>query len=208
MQWPERLKELGEDWVYRLKRDGWAWGMRQAFADALALPYRHLQFVIVARSLLEPLPDFQPEIPLDIRPFQTADLNFVRRRHLPSEAKLCQQRMRRGDYGLTACYQGETAGYAWACVDTNLERVTLKLLPGDALCTDAFTAPNFRQKGVQTALTVARLQLLQDKGYKRAIAYIETRNHPSLAVWRKLGAKVISRIDFKRIGLRRITHYY
>ena len=205
MQWLERLRELGEDWAYLIKRDGWALGMGQAFKDAASLPYRHLQFVVVARSLADTLPDFKPEIQLNTRPFQSGDLDFVRRQHLPSEANLCRLRLQRGDYGIVAACNGKSAGYAWSCVDTNLERVALNLQPGDALCTDAFTAPDFRGKGVQTALALARMKALQRKGYKRAIAYIEIHNRPSLAVWRKFDAEVIERIDFRRIGLWRTT---
>jgi len=208
MQWRNRLRELRQDWVYLIHRDGWKTGLSQALKEVVSLPYRHLQFAIIARPLLSPLPDLKPKILLDIRPFEPTDLDFVRQQHLPSEANLCARRLQRDHRGLVACHNGQIAGYAWGCTDTSLEKVDIKLKPGDVLCTDAFTAPAFRRKRVQTALALARLRLFQDRGYQRAIAYIEIHNKPSLAVWRKVGSEVIDHVDFKRLGLWRRTQYY
>jgi hypothetical protein len=74
------------------------------------------------------------------------------------------------------------------------------------LLTDAFTAPAFRNKGVHTALAIAGAQLAFDLGYKRLICYIDSSNAPSLSVWqRKLQAQVVNRLDFKRMGIWRMT---
>ena len=75
------------------------------------------------------------------------------------------------------------------------------------LCTDAFTAPAFRGQGIQTTLSLARLRFFQDLGCKRAIAYIEVDNAPSLAVWRKVEAQVVAHADFERVGPWRRTRY-
>ena len=83
----------------------------------------------------------------------------------------------------------------------------MKLDPGDVLCTDASTASAYRGQGVQTALTLARLRLFRDLGYRRALATIEVRNHLSLAVWRKVGAQAIGRMTFFRIGPWRRVRY-
>jgi RimJ/RimL family protein N-acetyltransferase len=63
----------------------------------------------------------------------------------------------------------------------------------------------FRSKGLQTALSLARLDYFQELDYKRAIAYIEVNNIPSLTVWRKMGAQIVDYIDFKRILIWRRT---
>jgi ribosomal protein S18 acetylase RimI-like enzyme len=208
MKWLKRLLELLVDWQYLFRRDSWQAALPQVVKAITNLPCRRLQFVIVARSLLTPLPDLPAKITLDMRPFTLADLDFVRQTNLPSEANLCAQRLQLGHRGLVACVNSRVAGYAWGCTDTSLEKVDLKIEPGDVLCTDAFTDPVFRGQGIQTTLSLARLRLFQELGYQRAMAYIEVNNKPSLAVWRKVGGEVIGHIGFKRIGFWRQTCFY
>ena len=198
-----RLTELTEDWVYFTERDGLKSSLSIIVSDITKLPYRHLRFVIVARSLLDPFPNWQPKIQLSIRLFEQADLDLIRQIDRPSEARLCENRLAQGHKGLVAFNNGRLTGYAWGSTDTTtrLERVHPKLYPGDVLFTDSYTSPAFRSQGIQTALTFARLQLFRELEYCRAISYIEVRNSPSLAVWqRKFNGQIIGTIDFKRIG--------
>jgi GNAT superfamily N-acetyltransferase len=207
VQWVNRLAELIEDWSYLIRRDG-SWAATPEVIQAIVtLPYRRMRFVVVARSLLEPLPDLQPKIALEIREFEPADVGLVKQINRPSEAKACAQRLARGHKGLLALYQGQPAGYAWGCTEMTLERVHLELDPDDVLCTDAYTAPAFRGRGIQTVLTLSRFRLFRDLGYRRAISYIEANNHPSLAVWRKFGSQVVGHVDFKRVGTWRQVCY-
>ena len=210
MRWNQRLAELTEDWRYVIRRDGWKAVWCAVGQEIMALPYKHSQFVIVARSLLEPLPDMQPKIDLEIRPFEQSDIDLVRHIHRPSEARLCAARLAHGHKGLLALHKGQPVAHAWACdeVEPTLERVHPKLEPGDMLCVDVYTAPAFRGQGIQTVLTLARFRLFRDLGYHRAVTYIEAHNYPSLAVWqKKLGSKVVGRIDFTRIGPWRRVRY-
>ncbi len=204
-----RLAALIKDWQYFVSRDGVKSALPTVGLEIARLPYRHRRFLIVARSLTEPLPDVKPKIELEIRPFELADLDFVRRIDRPSEARACALRLERGHIGLLAVHQDQMVGYAWACTEVHpsLERVRLNLAHGDVLCVDAYTAPAFRGKGVQTALALARCRMFRDQGFLRAIAYIESRNHPSLAVWRKIGGQVAGQIDFERIGPWRRVQY-
>lgn len=209
MQWSNRLAELIKDWSYLIQRDGWRSTLPTFWQEVAGLPYRHAQFIVVARSLEEPLPDLKPKIELEIRLFEPADVELVRQIDRPSVARACVRRLERGHKGLIALREGQPAGYAWGCaeIDPTLERVDLKLEFGDVLCVDAFTAPAFRGKGIQTTLSLARFRLFHDLGYRRAIAYIERNNSPSLAVWRKVGSQEVGRIDFERIGPWRRTRH-
>jgi GNAT superfamily N-acetyltransferase len=201
MQKTNRLAELVEDWQFLIKRDGIKLALPNIGNELARLPYRHLRFFIIARSLIEPLPDLPPKIPLEIRPFEQRDIELVRDMDRPSEARLCARRLARGHKGLIALYAGEAVGHAWGCteMDPDIERVHLKLEPGDVLCADVFTVPSYRGKGIQTSLTISRFKMFQDLGYQRAVAYIEVQNTPSLAVWqRKLGGVPVGCIDFTR----------
>lgn len=208
MQWVRRLAELIQDWGYLIQRDGWTSAMPEVVQAIVRLPYRRMKFAVMARSLLEPLPSLpQPKIALEIRELESSDVNLVRQVDRPSEARACAQRLARGHKGFLACYNGQMVGYAWGCAEMTLERIHLKLDSGDVLCTDAYTVSAFRGQGVQTALTLARFKLFRDLGYRRVIAYIETCNHPSLAVWWKLGGQVVGYVDFNRIGPWRWVRY-
>jgi GNAT superfamily N-acetyltransferase len=209
VRWVSRLTELIEDWNYLVRHHGCQSAVPEIVQQLLKMPYQHLQFVIVARSLAEPLPDLQPKIELEIRLFEQSDLEMVRQIDRPSEAHAFAIRLEYGHKGLIALYQGLPIGYAWGCgtIHSAVERVNLKLELGDALFVDAYTVPAFRGKGIQTALSLARFQLFRELGYQRAIAYIEKHNSPSLNVWRRVGAKEIGGIDFLRIGPWRRTRY-
>lgn len=198
-----RLAELIEDWMHMLRRDGLRSALPAVGQEIARLPYRHLRFLVIARSLSQPLPEIQPRIALEIRPFEPADFGLVREIDRPSEARQAALRLESGYKGLVALYQGQLAGYAWGCAEINpqIERVQIKLEPGDVLCNDAFTNPAFRGQGVQTALALARFRLFRDLGFCRAICYIERKNAPSLAVWqRKLGGHIVGNIQFLRFG--------
>ena len=197
-----RWAELWEDWRYLYRQKGHhAWP--EIVRDLRHLPGRHLQFYVLERPLQEPLPDLPPKVALELRPFRAEDVPLVRQIDRPSEARMCGRRLRAGHIGMAAWHAGRLVGYAWALDETaqSLERVTIPLMPGEVLFTDAYTAPSFRGRGVQTALAMARLSYFQQRGYRRAWMYIEIHNAPSLAVWeRKFGSYRSAMLDFYRVG--------
>ncbi|NJD61029.1 MAG: hypothetical protein C3F13_17840 [Anaerolineales bacterium] len=198
-----RLGELFEDWLFFIQHDGLLSAIPIIALDIVRLPYRHLKFLIFACSLENPLPVPLSKTSFEIRPFTKNDLELIREINRPSEVRLCEYRLVHGHFGFIAVENSQAAGYAWGCaeVDAEVERVRLSLVYGDILCNDAFTAPAYRRQGVQTALTIARLQKFKDMGYRRALCYIEANNIPSIAVWqRKLGSTILGEIDFKRFG--------
>ena len=198
-----RLLELFEDWASVIRKDGFWSAIPVIGQDITRLPYRHLKFFVFERSLTETIPEIHPQLELEIRPFVQSDLQFAKQMNLPSEVRQCKRHLESGHKGLIAFYQGQPTGYAWGCADVNpeIEKVPIQLEPGDVLCTDVFTDPVYRGKGVQTTLSLVRFEVFKDLGFRRAICYIEIQNVPSLAVWqRKLGARKIGTIDFIRIG--------
>lgn len=207
MRWFNQLTGHIQDWIWLTRRSGWRSAISQITQDIITFPYHHTKFVIVARSLLEPLPDLQPKMALEIREFEPGDVDLVRQINRPSEANICARRLVHGHIGLIAQHDDQAVGYAWACAESSLERVRIPLDEGDVLCTDAYTAPAFRGYGVQTTLVLARFHRVRDLGYKRALAFIIESNSPSMAVWRKMGSQVVQRGDFKRIGPWRRVRY-
>jgi GNAT superfamily N-acetyltransferase len=203
MRLGSRLVELGEDWRAMLRQEGVRAAAPAIGLEIAQLPYRRLKFWVVERLLTDALPSNQPKIPLTVRRMQTEDLALLKTITRPSEARQCAARLASGYVGLLALTQQQPVGYAWGCgqINPELERVAFPLEPGDVLCNDMFTHPAFRGLGVQTTLTLARFQLFQELGYRRALCYIEVHNAPSLAVWqKKLGGQPVGTIDFSRLG--------
>jgi len=210
LNWVRRLGELAEDWAFFLHRDGWKFPTLCSIAREMAqLPYRHIRFVVVARSLWASLPDVEPKMTLDIRPFGSQDLQSVIIINRPSESRACALRLARGHTGLAAFYQDQLVGYAWGCpeVAPTLERVPLNLAPGDFLCQDDFTDPIYRKNGVHVALTLARFRVFRRNGFRRAVAFIESQNKASLSSYLKVGSRVIGHIEFYRVGPWRWSRY-
>ncbi|MEW6443897.1 MAG: GNAT family N-acetyltransferase [bacterium] len=205
--WIDRVTDLAADWRFVHLSRGWKPGLSWLGRQLAMLPYRQLRFFVLSRSLAEPMPEPAQKIALKVRPFAPGDLEWVRREIFPSEARLFQRRLERGHMGFVACHGERIVGYSWACTDTTLERLELRLEPGDVLFTDSFTVPAFRGRGVQTMLSLERLCAFRERGYARAILYIEVHNTPSLAVWRKLEAQVLARVRFRRVGCWRSTQH-
>lgn len=199
-----RLLELVEDWKFLVQREGLVNALPTITHEITQLPYKHLKFFIIARSLSDPLPNLRPRIDLEILPFEESHLELIRLIDRPSSAKLCARRLALGHQGFIAFYQNTPVGYAWGCAEMHpaVEQVPIQLEPGDVLCTDVYTNPAYRGKGVQTALSLARFKMFRELGFCKAICYIEVRNAPSISVWqRKLGGQIVGDIDFIRIGL-------
>ena len=191
-----------QDWKFLSKQKGFKSATPEIAIDILQLPFRHLKFYVLELPLSNRLPEQTPRITLTIRPFENSDLQLVKKMNRPSEVKQCERRLMNDDKGLVAVYKDEVVGYAWGSttIRSNVEKIPIRLKPGDFLCTDVFTAPKYRGKGIQTSLSLARFRLFQDLGYKNAVCYIEVHNKPSLAVWqKKLGAKTTGKIDFLRV---------
>ena len=209
MSWYRRLIGLVKDWFYLIRQHGLISAFPKIIKSIIHLPYRHMKFIVFERSLREPIPHYDRKINLEIKEFKPSDLTLIKNISRPSEVDLCVQRLKAGHIGFIAQFDNKVVGYAWACnkIEPKLERIRDKIDAGEALCVDAYTSPALRGKGIHTALTLARLRLLQELGYLQAIADIEVNNLASQAVWKKVGGKINGYIDYKRIGLWRKISY-
>lgn len=198
-----RLSELIEDWQYLLKRNGIISAIYPIAREITQLPYRHLEYLLYSRLLDDTLPNLPPKMALVIRKFELNDVKLIREINRPSEARLCARRLDRGQYGFIAMISDKVAGYAWVCtkIDARIDKIPVNLDPSDVLCNDAYTTPAYRGQGVQTALTMTRMQRFRELGFRRALCYIDRQNTPSNFVWQqKYNSTIIGQIDFKRIG--------
>jgi GNAT superfamily N-acetyltransferase len=194
------------DWGFLARRAGWRPLIFKVRDVVRTLPRRRLRYIVMGVALDSPFPVSAGLENIEVRPFIPSDLHFVRREHLPSEAAMCARRLAAGQEGLTAVLDGEPAGYAWLCRNDALERVDLPMTSDEVMFTDAFTAPRFRGRGVNTSLALASLRWARELRYSRLIGYIEAGNGASLNVWLgKMGGRVFQRLEFERVWARRRT---
>jgi GNAT superfamily N-acetyltransferase len=202
MQSFTRLVELSEDWRNLIQRDGWRATWAALWQEFRRLPYQHTRLVVVARSLLEPVPNLLPKIALEIHPFEYSDIDMIGDITNPSEVRLCARRLKSGHEGVLALVQGKPVAYSWGCTakDPKLDWDRPDMLPTDVLFVGDYTVSTFRGQGIQTALTLMRLRLFRDQGYLRAIACIQPHNNASRAVYKKVGSREIGMVDYQRLG--------
>ena len=194
------------DWRHVLHRDGWSSFLKKVRQDARKLPRRKVEYIIMEVPLEHPFPNPPCLSFVEVRPFTSADLEFVRKEFLPSEAAMCARRLAAGHEGLIAVLDGEIAGCCWLCRDDSLERADLPIGTDEVLFTDAFTAPRFRGQGVNTSLALASLRRARQLHLRRLIGYIRTDNTASQAVWLgKLNGRVFAKLEFKRVWTGRRT---
>ncbi len=205
VKWNHRLAELVDDWVFYSKTYSWQSSILTISKQFLVLPCRHIHYLVFARSLLDPLPEIHLDNSLVIRRFLPQDIPEVAAIDRPSEARLCARRLANGHVGVAVVHNDRLAGCAWACteINPNIERIDIPLKPSDFLCNDDYTSPSFRGRGIQTSLVLERFRIFREMGYRRAICYIDIRNHISQHVYKKLGSCQIGEINFIRIGARR-----
>jgi ribosomal protein S18 acetylase RimI-like enzyme len=208
-RWNDRLGDLVEDWKEDFRRNSLPPAVLKVGKELLQLPYRHIQYFMIARFLLEPLPEVPATELFTIRKFEAVDLPAVVEINCPSEARQLARRLASGHIGVTAYFKNSLVGYAWACkkVDPSLDRIQLDLAPHEFLCIDAYTAPTHRQMSVQTRLIIERLRIFRELGYRKAFCYIEKSNKASLRAWNKVGGTIVGEIDYFRIGSRRWVHF-
>lgn len=205
----EVLKRLTYDWKEKIQRGDWRGASRWLIEIFASLPYRHIEYIVFARSLLEPLPTATPRLPVTLRLAMKADLVRFQGLVLPSEISYFSQRLDHGRYCFLALDGEHLAGYCWATtqVEPHVDNLELKLQPGDVYVDDAFTAPAYRRQGIQTAVHLYRLRYMKDLGCQRAILIVSEDNVASQQLVRKLGYQEIDRLSFRRILWKRIYHY-
>ena len=202
-----RLLELLTDYKYLISSKGIKSSWRFILEEIVHLPYRQIEYYVLARPPLLPVPEINSKFADDVRQFSMNDLRYVYQEYMPSEANMCKKRLEKGHHGFVATSNNQTVGYCWLCIDDDLERVEVDFHSGDLMITDSFTSPKYRNRGVQTKLAIAALRYAKQLKFRRLVMYIEVNNVPSLAVWRnKMGAEVIGHIGFTRIGFLRKTH--
>jgi RimJ/RimL family protein N-acetyltransferase len=119
------------------------------------------------------------------------------------DAASVQARLDRGDLCFTTWEEGRLVGGVWVRFDrmwvSELDRF-LPLREGDAYGYDSFTDPAHRGRGAATARAEALIRHLQDRGYRRLVAYVAAGNMAGRAAVERLGFEDVGRIRRFHVG--------
>ena len=205
----EKFSRLFQDLRAQTQRDGWRRTSRWLAESLVSLPYCRIEYTVFARSLLEPFPVAKPRLPVTLRPAAAADLARFEGLVPPSELRHFAHRLARGRYCFLALDVDNLAAYCWATtkVDFGIDNLRMQLQPEDTYVDDAFTAPAFRRKGIQTAVHLYRLEYMRNLGCQRAILIVDAKNTASQHLVRKLGYQEVDHLSFRRI-LGKRSYYY
>jgi ribosomal protein S18 acetylase RimI-like enzyme len=198
------LTKFRKDLQTTLHRQGWLSAGRWLLRYLATVPYEHINFIVLARSLQDHPPVPLPPIPLTMRLATQADLPYLQALVLPSEYDYFVRRLEHGRLCFLAFLaenSRELVAYRWATteIDPGIDALIMDLPPGSAYIDDVYTAPAQRRQNIQAALYSFCLQYFQDLGYEQFIAIIDVKNLASQALAQKRGYQPIGRASFLRI---------
>jgi ribosomal protein S18 acetylase RimI-like enzyme len=174
------------------------------------LLYCRIEYLVLTRSLEEPLPCLKARLPVTYRIARPDDLSYLRDAVLPSELAYFRNRLAHGRNCVMGFYQDNAASYGWITdeVTFEIDNLRLRLGPGDAYLDDIYTLPAYRHQGIGGELHLRRLQYLKEHGFKQSIIIVRVDNVPSLKIAEKLGYQEADRLTFRRTLLQRDYHYH
>jgi ribosomal protein S18 acetylase RimI-like enzyme len=205
-----KLKCFAFDLRKSIQRDGWRQTGRWLAKILVELPYRHLEYIVFARSLLEPLPVVKPRLPVTLRMATEADLFRFEEVVPKSEIEHFRHRLAHGRYCFLALDGENLAAYCWASTEVrcDVDKLEMQLQEGDAYVDDAFTIPAYRRQGIQTAVHLYRLEYMKRLGCRRAILIVNVTNTASQRLVSKLGYQETDRLSFRRVLWKRTYRYH
>ena len=173
------------------------------------LLYNRIEWIVLVRSLEEPLPSIEPRLAVGYSMAAASGLSRLREISFPSRLSHFRTRLWHGRTCVLAMHQGRVAAYCWATDELSFEidNLELRLRPGDAYIDDLYTAPEFRGQRIGMATHRWLLNHLQERGFKRAVTVVREHNTPALKIHEKLGFVEADHLTFRRMLLKRDYHY-
>lgn len=153
---------------------------------------------------LENLPYREPGEEINVKKADYEDL--YRLKDISTNIEHFQKLLESGNHILIALHGDKVIGRL--CVNFQLHKPwekVLKLEPDEAWGENAFVLPEYRGKGIYSAMYSMATQMLKEQGFKRMFVIISFRNHKSMKIHRKLGGKEIGWITYiKFLGFEKI----
>ncbi len=163
--------------------------------------------LMFGKDLAGPLPDYRPGVKLTVEPAGEQDMDELAAIVEADDPSLAdemagfyRQRLEGGSICFVARVDGVIVGSNWIRVRTAVGADDLRMFFGsdEIYTTDAFTAPDWRGKGIHPALNHALLAFAQRQGYRRAYTMVLAENDQSLRTMPRFGWEHTGTILFFR----------
>ena len=165
---------------------------------------------VLSRPILPDVPDLQPDVPITFRLATQDDLPLLAQIHeYPSEQKDVADKLRRGDLVILAFHdedgQERLVGHHMASLwretpiphEIDLVEISrhFELNEQDAYTHNFLVIPAYRGLRVAAPMGFALMRVLYERGYRRIFTTIAVNNEPSLRASRRMGSRVVARMD-------------
>ncbi len=163
--------------------------------DRLGTPYVEIGSTLYEVDLTEPLPSFEPAIPVEVSQAGQQDVALLARVRFPTSPRLAEakatefaKRLERGDHCIVCRSAGELASYVWVTsADWFDPEINFTIPVGATQCLgyEAFTVPSFRGQGFRLLLQIEERRLGRTLG--KATLLFELHGRAESKAMRKWG---------------------
>jgi RimJ/RimL family protein N-acetyltransferase len=168
------------------------------------------RYLLLERSLEEPIPHAETHLPITIELLKKAEADeysMFRVKVRPSEIV---DRLNAGQWCFVARHEGKLISGSWAGVHTArsyyLNR-EIRLGQDEVYVYGSFTKPDFRGLFISPTIKVAMMRYFRDTGYRRMICWVSPENRPSLKALQKVGFRPLGIMGYLKIGPWRRDFY-
>ncbi len=158
---------------------------------------------LYALDLERTLPSLRSEVPVDVRPLSSSELDAYRDLRPSDDSDSARARLERGHVCFVSWLGDRIVGCAWIRFDrmwVSEIGESIPLLSGEAYGYDSYTHPEHRGRGMADVRSEAILRHVKTLGYRRLVAYVGGGNVAGHAALAKLGFAVVGRIRWLHVG--------
>jgi len=184
------LKDVLFELRARLKLEGYKEGLLYAVKKAFSKIFYLNKYIIFCKNLDELIPSDIRVNDIFFELLNPKHLKLIERDFGPLTRKRFQKRIQTGRTGHICQLNNKIIYHGWIEYETN---PMVQLKPYEASLFDVYTVKEFRNRGIQTAMLIKRLEAMKSKGIRRAFCSIEIDNIPSQKV-------VADKLGFKSMG--------
>ncbi len=193
-----RLNDILKTIRFVQNRDGWGGVLLMTTQPFFEF---HKQAFVLRRSLDDTIPTAVPRLDVVIRPAAAADLPLFAGIAPSLRLKRFAKKLEAGEACIVGIYDNRVISTTWIgfAETPTLVETPLKLTAKEAYLWGGYMDPQYRSKGVNTAMVYYTMHWLRDQGYEAVFMYTERYNKPVLRLCEKLGFDVVSRLTSVRL---------
>jgi GNAT superfamily N-acetyltransferase len=172
------------------------------------LGYRRV--LLLNRSLLEPIPDATPRLPVAISLLERTEITEYLEFRAGTSAGQIERRLDAGHCCFAGRYHGHLVATSWAATAQAWMHYLVcevQLAPGEVYIYDSFTRPDCRGRGVSPAIGIEMLHHFRAAGYQRAVRAISPENRANLHAVAKTGYRPHCIMGYVKVGPWRRDFY-